>query len=128
MSFVDAPAVPIVEGDSQGVAIDPGATYLITGGLGGLGLAVARWLVASGARNLALVGRRAKVEPVRFADRLDDWSIRWNWIRSGRQNLRHRQLPEERRDAHAVRRPRRVRTASAASASSISATSPIPNR
>jgi NAD(P)-dependent dehydrogenase (short-subunit alcohol dehydrogenase family) len=32
--------------------------YLITGGLGGLGLAVARWLVAQGARHLALVGRR----------------------------------------------------------------------
>jgi acyl transferase domain-containing protein len=33
-------------------------TYLVTGGLGGLGLRVARWLVARGARHLALVGRR----------------------------------------------------------------------
>ena len=33
------------------------ATYLITGGSGGLGLAVARWLVEKGARNLVLVGR-----------------------------------------------------------------------
>jgi acyl transferase domain-containing protein len=32
-------------------------TYLVTGGLGGLGLSVARWLVASGARALTLVGR-----------------------------------------------------------------------
>ncbi|MFG1955424.1 SDR family NAD(P)-dependent oxidoreductase, partial [Micromonospora sp. NPDC048830] len=32
-------------------------TYLITGGLGGLGLHVARWLVERGARTLALVGR-----------------------------------------------------------------------
>lgn len=31
--------------------------YLITGGLGGLGLQVARWLVARGARHLVLVGR-----------------------------------------------------------------------
>ena len=38
--------------------IRPDATYLITGGLGGLGLAVADWLVASGARHLLLVGRR----------------------------------------------------------------------
>jgi acyl transferase domain-containing protein/acyl-CoA synthetase (AMP-forming)/AMP-acid ligase II/acyl carrier protein len=35
------------------------ATYLITGGLGGLGLAVARWMVEHGARALVLTGRRA---------------------------------------------------------------------
>jgi NADPH:quinone reductase-like Zn-dependent oxidoreductase/acyl carrier protein len=34
-------------------------TYLVTGGLGGLGLAVARWMVAQGARHLVLVGRSA---------------------------------------------------------------------
>ena len=34
------------------------ATYLITGGLGGLGLQVARWLVEQGARHLVLSGRR----------------------------------------------------------------------
>ncbi|MBI3244200.1 MAG: SDR family NAD(P)-dependent oxidoreductase [Chloroflexi bacterium] len=33
------------------------ATYLITGGLGGLGLKVAQWMVGQGARHLALVGR-----------------------------------------------------------------------
>lgn len=33
------------------------ATYLITGGLGGLGLEVARWLAASGAKHIALVQR-----------------------------------------------------------------------
>jgi NAD(P)-dependent dehydrogenase (short-subunit alcohol dehydrogenase family)/acyl carrier protein len=35
------------------------ATYLITGGLGALGLEVARWMVEQGARHLVLVGRRA---------------------------------------------------------------------
>ncbi|HET9316133.1 MAG TPA: SDR family NAD(P)-dependent oxidoreductase, partial [Vicinamibacteria bacterium] len=35
------------------------ATYLITGGLGALGLQVARWLVDRGARHLVLVGRSA---------------------------------------------------------------------
>lgn len=34
-------------------------TYLIAGGLGGLGLAVAGWLIAQGAGHLVLVGRRA---------------------------------------------------------------------
>ena len=35
------------------------ATYLITGGLGALGLQVAMWLVEQGARQLVLTGRRA---------------------------------------------------------------------
>jgi acyl transferase domain-containing protein len=35
----------------------PEGTYLITGGLGALGLLVARWLVDHGARHVALVGR-----------------------------------------------------------------------
>lgn len=36
--------------------------HLIVGGLGGLGLDMAEWLVASGARRLALMGRRGAVE------------------------------------------------------------------
>ena len=39
-------------------AIRRHGTYLITGGLGGLGLKVAAWLVAQGARTLVLLGRR----------------------------------------------------------------------
>jgi NADPH:quinone reductase-like Zn-dependent oxidoreductase/acyl carrier protein len=35
----------------------PDASYLITGGLGGLGLHTAQWLIARGARHLALMGR-----------------------------------------------------------------------
>ena len=45
----------------------PDATYLITGGLGGFGLAVAEWMVASGAQHVVLMGRsgvpRAEDEP-----------------------------------------------------------------
>ncbi|HIK04816.1 MAG TPA: SDR family NAD(P)-dependent oxidoreductase [Trichormus sp. M33_DOE_039] len=33
------------------------STYLITGGMGGLGLLVAQWMVEKGARNLVLLGR-----------------------------------------------------------------------
>ncbi|GBQ99770.1 SDR family NAD(P)-dependent oxidoreductase [Asaia lannensis] len=40
--------------------VDPSAAYLVTGGQGGLGLATAAWLVASGARHLHLVGRSAR--------------------------------------------------------------------
>lgn len=42
----------------------PDATYVITGGLGGLGLLVAEWLVARGATHVALVGRRDVPLPV----------------------------------------------------------------
>jgi len=41
------------------VAIRADATYLISGGLGSLGLVFARWLVEQGARQLVLLGRRA---------------------------------------------------------------------
>ncbi|MEV6280015.1 SDR family NAD(P)-dependent oxidoreductase [Nocardia sp. NPDC051832] len=37
--------------------IHSAATYLITGGFGGFGLATGRWLVSKGARRLVLVGR-----------------------------------------------------------------------
>ena len=43
------PTVPIVFHDN--------ATYLITGGLGDIGLRVARWMVEHGSRHLVLVGR-----------------------------------------------------------------------
>jgi acyl transferase domain-containing protein/acyl carrier protein len=38
-------------------AVRSDGTYLITGGLGGIGLSIARWLVACGARHLLLLGR-----------------------------------------------------------------------
>jgi acyl transferase domain-containing protein len=40
----------------------PDATYLLTGGLGQLGLKLAGWLVEHGARQLALIGRRPPAE------------------------------------------------------------------
>jgi phthiocerol/phenolphthiocerol synthesis type-I polyketide synthase D len=36
---------------------DGGGTYLVTGGLGGVGLAMARWLVGEGVRHLLVLGR-----------------------------------------------------------------------
>ncbi len=40
------------------------ASYLITGGLGGLGIACAQWLAGLGARSLVLLGRRAPTPEV----------------------------------------------------------------
>ncbi|MGW7449998.1 SDR family NAD(P)-dependent oxidoreductase [Streptomyces sp. NPDC054787] len=44
-------------------SLDPRASYLITGGLGGFGAATARHLAALGARHLTLVGRRGSLAP-----------------------------------------------------------------
>ncbi len=41
---------------------NPDQTYLITGGLSGLGLKVATWMAGRGARKLALLGRRTPTE------------------------------------------------------------------
>ena len=43
----------------------PDATYLVTGGLGGIGIELARWLVVRGARHIALLGRRVPSDAVR---------------------------------------------------------------
>jgi len=42
----------------QTMTLDPQATYLITGGVGALGLQVAHWLAEQGARHLLLMSRR----------------------------------------------------------------------
>ncbi len=43
------------------------ATYLITGGMGGLGLTIAQWMIAQGSRHLALMGRSAPSETAQKA-------------------------------------------------------------
>jgi polyketide synthase 12/epothilone polyketide synthase D len=48
-------AVPRATSDQ---VIRPDGTYLVTGGVGGLGLELTRWLVAHGARHLLLLSRR----------------------------------------------------------------------
>lgn len=57
------------------LALDPEATYLVTGGLGGFGGAVATWLAGQGARNLALVSRRGLQAP-EAAELIDDLTQR----------------------------------------------------
>lgn len=60
-----------VAGDKRPVAVDMAdapqlhraGTYLITGGLGGLGRELALWLAAHGAGHIALVGRRGMATP-----------------------------------------------------------------
>ena len=53
---IQAAAIPPEESD-EGLKLGADATYLLTGGLGGLGLKTARWLADHGARHLVLMGR-----------------------------------------------------------------------
>ena len=45
------------------LALDRQASYLVSGGLGGFGLATAAWLVEKGARRLVLTGRSGAATP-----------------------------------------------------------------
>ena len=51
--------------DRESLPLSRDGAYVITGGLGGLGLEVANWLVQRGARSLVLVGRQAASDPAR---------------------------------------------------------------
>ncbi|KAI7920192.1 hypothetical protein M0657_004557 [Pyricularia oryzae] len=42
---------------------DPGASYMVVGGLGGLGRSVSRWMASKGAKSLVLVSRKGAVTP-----------------------------------------------------------------
>ncbi|KAH6660300.1 polyketide synthase [Truncatella angustata] len=42
---------------------DPNSTYLIAGGLGGIGHALAKWMMNRGARQIVIVSRRAESHP-----------------------------------------------------------------
>ncbi|MFU8805958.1 MAG: SDR family NAD(P)-dependent oxidoreductase, partial [Bradymonadaceae bacterium] len=65
---IDAGEVPVYRGHPRAGGIRDDGAYLITGGLGGFGLEVARWLVTRGARHLILVGRSgASTEQARSA-------------------------------------------------------------
>ncbi|MCF3103237.1 SDR family NAD(P)-dependent oxidoreductase [Streptomyces roseoverticillatus] len=54
---------PQIEQQPAPPALDPQATYLVTGGLTGFGAATAEWLARHGARRLALTGRRGANTP-----------------------------------------------------------------
>ena len=51
-----------IPSDSESLWFPEDGSYLVTGGLGGLGLRLARWLAEHGARHVALVGRSAPNE------------------------------------------------------------------
>ena len=64
LSREEARSAPVVPEAGE---VRPDATYLITGGLGALGLTTAGALVAAGARHLVLIGRRPPGDDARRA-------------------------------------------------------------
>jgi acyl carrier protein len=56
------------------LALDPDASYLVSGGLRGLGLLVAGWMVDHGARSIVLFGRHAPDDIASAA--IDGWRAR----------------------------------------------------
>ncbi|GJD05130.1 polyketide synthase [Colletotrichum higginsianum] len=57
LSFKDDVEVPVNRRLQSTLKLDPQSTFLLIGGLGGLGRSLARLLVDSGARNLAFISR-----------------------------------------------------------------------
>jgi acyl transferase domain-containing protein/acyl carrier protein len=62
LTFGDRPA-DLVPAEDEPLDVRADGTYLVTGGLGGFGLSVARWLAERGAGTLVLVGRRGADTP-----------------------------------------------------------------
>lgn len=59
----DGAKAPVLRKAKQSMKLDPQATYLIVGGLGGLGRSLAKEFVASGARNIAFLSRSGDSTP-----------------------------------------------------------------
>jgi acyl transferase domain-containing protein/NAD(P)-dependent dehydrogenase (short-subunit alcohol dehydrogenase family)/acyl carrier protein len=57
VSWDEEPTIEALPPRDEGSVFSPDGSYLITGGCGGFGLAIAQWLVANGVRHLILVGR-----------------------------------------------------------------------
>ncbi|ROV92576.1 hypothetical protein VMCG_08954 [Cytospora schulzeri] len=57
LSFPDGAQAKVYRRAKDALRLDPGATYLIVGGLGGLGRSLAREFVACGAQNIAFLSR-----------------------------------------------------------------------
>ncbi|HAS83312.1 MAG TPA: hypothetical protein DCS43_11730, partial [Verrucomicrobia bacterium] len=61
-----ARVVRVTPPDAHAPDLSSSAAYLITGGLGGLGMETCRWMVNHGARHIILVGRHPPDEPTRM--------------------------------------------------------------
>ncbi|KAF1829663.1 hypothetical protein BDW02DRAFT_138335 [Decorospora gaudefroyi] len=55
--------VLVTQAAPEKLSFDPSASYLLAGGLGGLGRSISQWLIAHGAKNLIYISRSGAVSP-----------------------------------------------------------------
>ncbi|KAH8883185.1 beta-ketoacyl synthase domain-containing protein [Thozetella sp. PMI_491] len=53
--------VPVIPSRAPETEFDPAASYVVAGGLGGLGRSIARWMASRGAKNLILLSRSGPI-------------------------------------------------------------------
>ncbi|KAK3689344.1 hypothetical protein B0T22DRAFT_427611 [Podospora appendiculata] len=63
LSFNTPSKAPVLHKAASSLRLDPTATYLLVGGLGGLGRTLAREFVSSGARHIAILSRSGTTNP-----------------------------------------------------------------
>ncbi len=72
---------PAFTPENSALAFLADASYLVTGGLGGLGIKVANWLASHGAKHIALMGRSSGSEAARQAvQALADTGVQVQWV------------------------------------------------
>ncbi|KAL8983680.1 MAG: hypothetical protein Q9205_002158 [Flavoplaca limonia] len=59
----DDDIVPVVPRGLQSMEFDPKSTYLLSGGLGGLGRSISEWMVDHGARHFVFLSRSGSAKP-----------------------------------------------------------------
>ncbi|KAK4059825.1 uncharacterized protein Triagg1_10981 [Trichoderma aggressivum f. europaeum] len=67
LSYSPQDVVPMLYNPNTAVKVDPDKTYLIAGGLGGIGRSLAALLIECGAQHLAFVSRSGAASPLREA-------------------------------------------------------------
>ncbi|KAL3442886.1 hypothetical protein BJX65DRAFT_312346 [Aspergillus insuetus] len=76
VSLNDSSPVLLRPPPAEQLELDCEATYVLAGGLGALGLHIAKWMVACGARNLAFLSRSGGARNQHDLDRLTERSVR----------------------------------------------------
>ncbi|KAL6720039.1 hypothetical protein ACLMJK_001960 [Lecanora helva] len=59
----DNDLVPVIPARIKPIQFDPDFTYLLSGGLGGLGRSIAQWMVRQGAKHIAFLSRSGDKKP-----------------------------------------------------------------
>ncbi|KAI4101563.1 MAG: hypothetical protein L6R37_004889 [Teloschistes peruensis] len=59
----DDDIVPVISRGLKSIEFDPSCTYLLSGGLGGLGRSISEWMLEHGARHLVFLSRSGSAKP-----------------------------------------------------------------